>query len=310
MPKLFVTGIVLFLLLGVEYGITQAARHIPWDCSDWEAFAHEDRETAILESLAANRGKTLYCGIDQSDTFAKAETWQAGKDRNERDDTVYWGEGGSFRGFIAAQEGWLTDGESGVTGVSIDRIFEFPKAEKKRRRERYKPNLRYGKSYPTSTLSVPRITSANNPGGPVNGYLRDDRADSNTPNFSRGPRTSDNGYVRAFGPLGATADNAPAAAANARESYRQHPPTAVKAASWAQDGYGDPDRGLLEVPGGAAEECAALGYNRATRVKWWYYDSDGDGTPDLYVSPVPGTTIPNLQYRAFRIILYTALCRN
>ena len=82
--------------------------------------------------MAENRGKTLYCGIDQSDTFTKAETWQAGKDRNERDDTVYSGERGIFRGFIAAQEGWLTDGESGVTGVSIDRIFEFPKEERRR----------------------------------------------------------------------------------------------------------------------------------------------------------------------------------
>ena len=135
MPKLFITGIVLFLLLGAGYGLAtiQAARSIPWDCSDWQAFAHADRTTSILESVAENRGKTLYCGIDQSDTFGKAETWQAGKDRNERDDTIYSGERGIFRGFIAAQEGWLTDGESGVTGVSIDRIFEFPREKKKRR---------------------------------------------------------------------------------------------------------------------------------------------------------------------------------
>ena len=136
-PQVFITGIVLLLALGVGYGITQAARSIPWDCSDWQAFAHSDRTTSILESLAANRGKTLYCAIDQSDTFTKAETWEAGKDRNERDDTVYQGEQGRFRGFIAAQEGWLTEGESGVTGMSIDRIFEFPREEKKRRR-RYK----------------------------------------------------------------------------------------------------------------------------------------------------------------------------
>ena len=110
------------------------ARAIPWDCSDWQAFVHADRTTAILESLAENRGKTLYCGIDQSDTFSKAETWAAGKDRNERDDTVYFGERGQFRGFIAAQEGWLTEGESGVTGVSIDRIFEFPREERRRKK--------------------------------------------------------------------------------------------------------------------------------------------------------------------------------
>ena len=132
MPKLFAASIVLFLFLSAGYALTQAARSIPWDCADWQPFAHSDRTTAILESLAENRGKTLYCGIDQSDTFAKAETWAAGKDRNERDDTVYWGERGSFRGFIAAQEGWLTDGESGITGQSIATIFEFPKEEKRR----------------------------------------------------------------------------------------------------------------------------------------------------------------------------------
>ena len=134
MPKLFISGIVLFLLLGAGYGILQAARATPWDCSDWQAFAHDDRTTAILESLAENRGKTLYCGIDQSDTFGKAETWEAGKDRNERDDTVYFGERGSFRGFIAAQEGWLTEGESGITGQSEATIFEFPKEERRIRR--------------------------------------------------------------------------------------------------------------------------------------------------------------------------------
>ena len=154
MPRLFTAGIALFLLLGAGYGILQAARATlrrpvfrprtgcilqaaratPWDCSDWQAFAHEDRTTAILETLAENRGKTLYCGIDQSDAFTKAETWAAGKDRNERDDTVYFGENGSFRGFIAAQEGWLTEGESGITGQSESTIFEFPKNTQRTKR--------------------------------------------------------------------------------------------------------------------------------------------------------------------------------
>ena len=136
MPKLFAATIALFLLLSAGYGLSQAARSIPWNCDDWQPFAHADRTTAILESLAENRGKTLYCGIDRSDTFGKAETWAAGKDRNERDDTVYWGERGSFRGFIAAQEGWLTEGESGITGQSIAVIFEFPKEKKKRRKKK------------------------------------------------------------------------------------------------------------------------------------------------------------------------------
>ena len=84
---------------------------VPWDCSDWQAAAAVDdakdaRVSVILESLAANRGKTLYCGVDQSDTFTKAETWAAGRARNERDDTVYFGQNGNFRGFLAAQEGY------------------------------------------------------------------------------------------------------------------------------------------------------------------------------------------------------------
>ena len=141
MIKALVIGLALALgLIAASSGSsspTAQARSIPWDCADWQAFAHSDRTTSILESLAANRGKTLYCAIDQSDTFTKTETWEAGRDRNERDDTVYQGEQGRFRGFIAAQEGWLTEGESGVTGQSIDRIFEFPREERKRRR-RYK----------------------------------------------------------------------------------------------------------------------------------------------------------------------------
>ena len=134
MPKLFAATIALFLLFSAGYAIIQATRAIPWDCADWQPYAHSDRNTAILESLAENRGKTLYCGIDQSDTFAKAETWQAGKDRNERDDSVYFGERGQFRGFIAAQEGWLTDGESGITGQSTATIFEFPKEPRRVKR--------------------------------------------------------------------------------------------------------------------------------------------------------------------------------
>ena len=118
-------------------------RNIPWDCSDWQAAtavddAEDARVSVILESLATNRGKTLYCAVDQSDTFTKTETWQAGKDRNERDDTVYYGENGRFRGFLAAQEGYLTDGESGVTGISRARIFEFPEEPRKRRKNRYR----------------------------------------------------------------------------------------------------------------------------------------------------------------------------
>ena len=94
--------------------VAQAApRSIPWDCSDWQespavADAADARVSMILESLAANRGKSIYCAIDQSDTWTKAETWAAGRDRNERDDTVYFGQSGNFRGFLAAQGGKLS----------------------------------------------------------------------------------------------------------------------------------------------------------------------------------------------------------
>ncbi len=133
----------LFITASPSPEAQAAPRTIPWDCSDWQASpavadADDARVSMILESLAANRGKSIYCAIDQSDTWTKSETWLAGRDRNERDDTVYFGQQGNFRGFLAAQEGYLTDGESGVTGVSRDLIFEFPREERKRRRYSYK----------------------------------------------------------------------------------------------------------------------------------------------------------------------------
>ena len=153
MARFLVAALVLSLLIfaggsAVSEQADAAAtpRNIPWDCSDWQtaaavADAADERVSVILETLAANRGKTLYCGVDQSDTFTKAETWLAGKDRNERDDTVYYGANGRFRGFLAAQEGYLTDGESGVTGISRARIFEFPEEPRKKRRKKPKRNF-------------------------------------------------------------------------------------------------------------------------------------------------------------------------
>ena len=310
MPKFLMGAIVLLLLLGAGYGFTtiQAARAIPWDCADWQAFAHSDRTMSILESLAENRGKTLYCGIDQSDTFAKAETWAAGRDRNERDDTVYFGERGQFRGFIAAQEGWLTEGESGVTGVSIDRIFEFPREPKKRRRKPPKPNLVYDREYPDSTLEVLLITT--NPGdpgeaaGPTSGYLIHNPNFPDKPDWLRSPREYRNGFVRALALPATASTDENTAEDNARQEYT--PPTDEQAAEWALNGSGDAAHTNLEVPGGATEECQALGYSRATRVKWWYQDTNGDSVPDLRAARVSGA--PNYQYRGFRIILYTARC--
>ena len=139
--KTFLVSLFLLILLSVPGGggQAQAQAAIPWNCADWQAFAHSDRATAILESLAENRGKALYCGVDQSDTFGKAETWAAGEHRNERDNTIYQGERGRFRGFTAAQEGYLTEGKSGITGYGADFIFEFPRPKPQRRRVKYVP---------------------------------------------------------------------------------------------------------------------------------------------------------------------------
>ena len=119
------------------------ARFTRWDCSDWSPFpavaeAEDELASSILETLAANRGKTLYCGVDQSDTWTKRQVYDNAHRHNDRDRTQYDGSQGQgrFRGFTAGQEGWLTDGEHGITGVSPERIFEFPEVEKKRRRYR------------------------------------------------------------------------------------------------------------------------------------------------------------------------------
>ena len=119
---------------------TAHARFIRWDCSDWQphpAVADADNQlaSAILETLAANRGKTLYCALDQSDTWTKRQVYDNAHAHNDRDRTQYDGSQGQgrFRGFTAGQEGWLTDGEHGITGVSPERIFEFPQEERRRR---------------------------------------------------------------------------------------------------------------------------------------------------------------------------------
>ena len=157
---------ILVCIVGVtasNAGSVEAARwvYVPHNCAEWEPIAHEERNIAILETLGVHRGKTLYCGIDQSDTFAKAETWEAGKDRNQRDDTVYWGENGNFFGFTACQEGWLTEGESGLTGCGIHSIFEFPRERVRDRDSGRKLFLRYGRTY----TSAPGATTNKYAGG-------------------------------------------------------------------------------------------------------------------------------------------------
>ena len=74
---------------------------------------------------------------------------------NDRDRTQYDGSQaqGRFRGFTAGQEGWLTDGEHGITGVSPERIFEFPEVKKKRRKNKKKP-VRYVQVLETFALAA------------------------------------------------------------------------------------------------------------------------------------------------------------
>ena len=269
MPKLFIAGIAIFLLLGAGYGAIQAARSIPWDCSDWQAFAHEDRTTAILESLAENRGKTLYCGIDQSDTFSKAETWAAGKDRNERDDTVYWGERGSFRGFIAAQEGWLTEGESGITGQSIATIFEFPREERQRRRKKREylrgvaDNSRQGEGYSTRSAPGPEASHPTSAGD-----ARDAARDAFTADYlTDAERTR---YARSEGVF----------------------------VEWIQ--ARSPQE--IQYPGGANGYCRHLGYDRAVNVRTTLLARNTD--PVFYTGERQAGTPTRYYARAIRVIAY------
>ena len=137
------SAIAIILVLTANPSQTaEARRFIRWDCSDWQprpAVADADNELAssILETLAENRGKTLYCGLDQSDTWTKRQVYDHAHAHNDRDRTQYDGSQGQgrFRGFTAGQEGWLTDGEHGITGVSPERIFEFPQEERRRRKK-------------------------------------------------------------------------------------------------------------------------------------------------------------------------------
>ena len=190
--------------------------------------------------------------------------------------------------------------------MSIDRIFEFPREEKKRRRKRALPTLRYDKAYPDSTLPVQLLT-ANAPDGPTTGYLTFDAL--STPRYVRSPRVRDNAFVRVYGPDGASATTVAGAQANALAAWVD--PADVLVLDRATNGSGETAQAefdLQEIQGGATEECQHLyparGYTRATKVKWWWYDG-GDVT--LYTDQVTGA--PNYVYRAYRTISYTAFCR-
>jgi len=167
--------------------------------------------------------------------------------------------------------------------------------------------LVYDREYPNSELAVLTITSNGN--GPTTGYLGPNL--SPPPTWARTPRTTTNAYVIAFGRQGApdTVANDATAQTNARDAWIV---TDDQAAEWAKNGNGEatqPTAALLSVPGGATEECVALGYRRATNVRWWYYDSDGDGNPNLALGPDEDTRATHRKYRAYAQIFYTATCR-
>ena len=74
-----------------------------------------------------------------------------------------------------------------------------------------------------------------------------------------------------------------------------------------RNGYpaGETGVGTYELEGGARSECRALGYRRATRIRWWYLANDS-GVPYTLTQVVVNTS-PYV-YRAYRIVLYEVRC--
>ncbi len=263
-----------------------AQRSIPWNCADWQespavADADDPRVSMILESLAANRGKAIYCAIDQSDTWTKAETWLAGRDRNERDDTVYFGQSGNFRGFLSAQEGYLTDGESGVTGVSRDLIFEFPREPKKRRRYKYI-------IVTESSDPIPHDTRTCYPFNDLDQY----------PNHNGGYSYAD-GCRRALSPWGNFNQNPISITSDDRTIATHWPST-------ARFVYGSPSvNWAAQAQVAATDYCVAQGWQRAVEVAAG--DPPLSGNHDwVYERQTYGAA--STRYRAAQVNTWTATC--
>ena len=160
----------------------------------------------------------------------------------------------------------------------------------------------YGREYPTSTLTVPGLTA--NGGGPTTGYLDPDFENVHPDyNYIRAPRSRWNGYVRVYGNPGVTSTTDLTAQANALAEWNANPPTDAEVLNRVLNGSGETaqaERGTLEVPGGANEECQALGYSRATKpIKWWW-------SGNLERDTVSGTS--PFQHRMYRTVIYTARC--
>ena len=301
---------ILVCIVGVaasNAGSVEAARwvYVAHNCAEWEPIAHEDRTIAILETLGVHRGKALYCGIDQSDTFAKAETWEAGKDRNQRDDTVYWGENGNFFGFTACQEGWLTEGESGLTGCGIHSIFEFPRERVRDRDSGRKLFLRYGRTYHSGAAGGKYATAQQRTrsGGTISGntfiWTKWARGENYGPTsgLTQGQRT-----VRAK--------------QTAKEAFLSIPdatPEGMRelALSGLDRTYPEYSAFAAKTYIGADAECRELGYQRARSVTTeWQTDpaTEYPTGPNAWLRQRPSAEGQETQYEYRRRLYYEATC--
>lgn len=306
---------LLFLLVGIVGAFdnppAEAARwvFVPHNCAEWEPIDHAERKTAILESLGVHRGKTIYCGIDQSDTFSAAEVFEAGKDHNQRDDTTYWGENGNFPGFTACQAGWLTDGEEGLTGCSTAAIFEFPRERVRDRDSGRRLSLRYGRHYEGDGPTHPEISSSL-PFKYRNGETRTQTGGTIAGNtwvwtaWVTGEALTvqnDQGAVN-------TRDARAYASAKANFAASEHvTPEGIKERARAGSIAG------LEVAPtfvGAYWECRELGYKDVRGINAWFED-EADETLSNNQRVTPGFNTgqgSNYQYDYRRRIFYNAVC--
>ncbi len=296
----------------------EAARwvFVPHNCAEWAPIDHAERKTAILETLGVHRGQTLYCGIDQSDTFTAAEVFEAGKDHNQRDDTVYWGENGNFFGFTACQAGWLTDGEEGLTGCSTAAIFEFPRERVRDRDSGRRLSLRYGRVYegdgPTHPDANIAATGKKYEGGETRTQT-DGTVKGNTWVWTE--------WASGVGIIGAT--DTGQASTRAARAY------ASAKAAFVDSGYdtleyarerarvGSINTGDSEVAPtfvGAYWECRELGYKDVRSINAWFEDEADETTTGVGTwnrRTTPGFNEgqgQNNRYDYRRRIFYNAVC--
>ncbi len=139
--------IAILILSALTFGLfitasptntTQAApRSIPWDCSDWqESPAVEDAGRCPASPLSSNpspptAAKPSTAPSTSPTPSPKLKPGPPAATATNATTPSISAKAATSRGFLAAQEGYLTDGESGVTGVSRDLIFEFPREQRR-----------------------------------------------------------------------------------------------------------------------------------------------------------------------------------